>query len=68
MCLRQARHIGEVPVDFFWMPVYILFSTLVLMPIRIYGFIRSGMSVAGALEPTPSPRTGPKTTTRCPRR
>ena len=42
MCLRQARHIAEVPVDFFWMPAYILFSTLVLMPIRIYGFFRCG--------------------------
>ncbi len=42
MCLRQARHLGEVPSDFFWMPVYILFSTLVLMPIRLYGFIRLG--------------------------
>ncbi len=42
MCLRQARHVAEVPVDFLWMPVYILFSTLVLMPIRIYGFIRCG--------------------------
>ncbi|MBV9592390.1 MAG: glycosyltransferase [Actinobacteria bacterium] len=42
MCLRQARHVGEVPVDFFWMPAYVLFSTLFLMPIRIYGFIRCG--------------------------
>jgi hyaluronan synthase len=42
MCLRQARHVGEVPVDFFWMPAYVLFSTVVLMPIRIYGFIRCG--------------------------
>jgi hyaluronan synthase len=42
MCLRQARHIAEVPADFFWMPFYILFSTLVLMPIRIYGFFRCG--------------------------
>jgi hyaluronan synthase len=42
MCLRQARHVGEVPVDFFWMPAYVLFSTLVLMPIRIYGFLRCG--------------------------
>jgi len=40
MCLRQARHLAEVPNDFFWMPFYILFSTLVLMPIRLYGFIR----------------------------
>ena len=42
MCLRQARHLAEVPVDLFWMPVYILFSTLFLMPIRLYGFIRLG--------------------------
>jgi len=42
MCLRQARHVGEVPVDFFWMPAYVLFSTLFLMPIRLYGFIRCG--------------------------
>lgn len=42
MCLRQARHVAEVPVDFLWMPFYILFSTLVLMPIRIYGFVRCG--------------------------
>ena len=39
---EQARHISEVPVDFFWMPAYILFSTLVLMPIRLFGFIRCG--------------------------
>ena len=42
MCLRQARHVGEVPVDFFWMPAYVLFSTIVLMPIRLYGFVRCG--------------------------
>jgi hyaluronan synthase len=42
MCLRQLRHLGEVPGDFGWMPFYILFSTLVLMPIRIYGFLRCG--------------------------
>lgn len=42
MCLRQARHLAEVPADLFWMPLYILFSTLVLMPIRLYGFIRLG--------------------------
>ncbi|MDT5015489.1 MAG: hyaluronan synthase [Mycobacterium sp.] len=42
MCLRQARHIAEVPADLFWMPLYIGFSTLVLMPIRLYGFLRLG--------------------------
>jgi hyaluronan synthase len=42
MCLRQHRHLAEVPEDVWWMPVYILFSTLVLMPIRLYGFVRLG--------------------------
>jgi hyaluronan synthase len=42
MALRQLRHISEVPGDLIRMPFYILFSTLVLMPIRIYGFIRLG--------------------------
>jgi hyaluronan synthase len=42
MCLRQARHIGEVPTDMLWMPLYILFSTVVLMPIRLFGFLRCG--------------------------
>ncbi|HEY2041360.1 MAG TPA: glycosyltransferase [Jatrophihabitans sp.] len=42
MCLRQARHLAENPADFFWKPLYILFSTFVLMPIRLYGFIRLG--------------------------
>jgi hyaluronan synthase len=42
MCMRQLRHLSEVPADFGWMPLYIVFSTLVLMPIRIYGFIRLG--------------------------
>jgi len=42
MCLRQARHLAEVPGDFLRMPLFIVFSTLVLMPIRLYGFIRLG--------------------------
>ena len=42
MCLRQQRHLNEVPNDVFMMPFFILFSTLVLMPVRIYGFIRLG--------------------------
>jgi len=42
MCLRQARHLAEVPSDFVRMPFYIMFSTLVLMPIRLYGFLRLG--------------------------
>ncbi|WP_295699295.1 glycosyltransferase family 2 protein [Lapillicoccus sp.] len=42
MTMRQLRHIEERPVDLFWMPVYVLFSTLFLMPIRAFGFIRLG--------------------------
>ena len=42
MTVRQLRHIEERPVDLFWMPVYVLFSTLFLMPIRAFGFIRLG--------------------------
>lgn len=42
MSLRQARHLHEVPGDVFLMPFFILFSTVVLMPIRIYGFMRLG--------------------------
>jgi hyaluronan synthase len=40
MCLRQMRHLSEVPGDFLRMPLFILFSTLVLMPIRLFGFLR----------------------------
>ena len=42
MTVRQLRHIEERPVDLLWMPVYILFSTIFLMPIRAYGFLRLG--------------------------
>lgn len=42
MTMRQLRHIEERPADLFWMPVYILFSTAFLMPIRAYGFLRLG--------------------------
>lgn len=40
MWLRQMRHLAEVPRDYAWMPLYILFSTLFLMPIRLLGFVR----------------------------
>ncbi|WP_426563226.1 glycosyltransferase [Angustibacter sp. McL0619] len=40
MCLRQMRHLNEVPGDYPRMPFFILFSTLVLMPIRLLGFLR----------------------------
>jgi hyaluronan synthase len=42
MSLRQLRHLTEKPGDLMRMPFYILFSTMVLMPIRIYGFMRLG--------------------------
>lgn len=42
MALRQLRHIEDQPGDLFWMPLYILFSTLFLMPLRAYGFVRLG--------------------------
>lgn len=40
MWLRQARHLADVPQDWPWMPVYILFSSFFLMPIRLMGFFR----------------------------
>lgn len=40
MWLRQWRHLAEQPRDLPWMPLYILFSSLFLMPIRIIGFLR----------------------------
>ena len=42
MALRQLRHLAEQPADLFRLPLYILFSTVILMPIRIYGFVRLG--------------------------
>jgi hyaluronan synthase len=42
MCLRQIRHLHEAPGDLFRMPLFIVFSTLLLMPIRMYGFLRLG--------------------------
>jgi hyaluronan synthase len=40
MCLRQQRHLEQVPSDVFRMPFFVMFSTLVLMPIRMVGFVR----------------------------
>ena len=42
MTIRQLRHIEERPRDLLWLPVYVLFSTVFLMPIRAYGFLRLG--------------------------
>lgn len=42
MSLRQRRHLEQCPTDVLLMPLYVLFSTLFLMPIRMYGFMRLG--------------------------
>jgi cellobiuronic acid synthase len=46
MSIRQFRHLRERPFDLFWMPVFIIISSLFLMPIRLLGFFR--MAHAGA--------------------
>jgi hyaluronan synthase len=38
--LRQWRHLRERPIDLLFMPVFLLLSTFMLMPIRILGFFR----------------------------
>lgn len=40
MWLRQLRHLHDVPRDLGWMPAYVLFSSLFLMPVRLLGFLR----------------------------
>jgi hyaluronan synthase len=40
MALRQQRHLQQRPDDMVMMPVYVVFSTLFLLPIRLYGFAR----------------------------
>lgn len=42
MSIRQMRHLSEKPSDFFRLPIFILVSTLFLMPIRLLGFFRMG--------------------------
>jgi cellulose synthase/poly-beta-1,6-N-acetylglucosamine synthase-like glycosyltransferase len=42
MAIRQMRHLAEKPSDFFRLPVFIIVSTLFLMPIRLIGFFRMG--------------------------
>jgi hyaluronan synthase len=40
MSIRQIRHLQEKPSDFFRLPVFIITSTLFLMPVRLLGFFR----------------------------
>lgn len=42
MAIRQLRHLSEKPGDFLRLPVFIITSTLFLMPIRLIGFFRMG--------------------------
>ena len=46
MAIRQLRHLSEKPSDFLRLPVFIIVSTMFLMPIRLVGFFRMG-HVAG---------------------
>jgi len=38
--VRQSRHFDERPRDLFLLPVFTVLNTFMLMPIRIYGFMR----------------------------
>ncbi len=38
--VRQSRHFDERPRDLWLLPVFTVLNTFVLMPIRIYGFMR----------------------------
>jgi hyaluronan synthase len=42
MGIRQLRHLSEKPTDFFRLPIFIIVSTVFLMPIRLLGFFRLG--------------------------
>ena len=42
MAIRQLRHLSEKPSDFLRLPIFIITSTLFLMPIRLIGFFRMG--------------------------
>ena len=42
MAIRQLRHLSEKPTDFFRLPIFIIVSTMFLMPIRLIGFFRMG--------------------------
>jgi cellulose synthase/poly-beta-1,6-N-acetylglucosamine synthase-like glycosyltransferase len=46
MWLRQLRHLHDEPRDWAWMPIYILFSSFFLMPIRLMGFFRMAHAAA----------------------
>jgi hyaluronan synthase len=38
--VRQSRHLADKPSDVFRLPIFIIVSTMFLMPVRIIGFVR----------------------------
>lgn len=38
--VRQSRHLAYKPTDIFRLPIFIIASTIFLMPVRIIGFVR----------------------------
>ncbi|PZR52467.1 glycosyl transferase family 2 [Xylanimonas oleitrophica] len=40
MAVRQLRHLQEKPSDFWRLPLFIVVSSLFLMPVRLLGFLR----------------------------
>jgi hyaluronan synthase len=40
--LRQSRHLRQHPTDLFRIPTFLVINTLMLMPIRLWGFMRMG--------------------------
>jgi len=46
MLVRQSRHLAECPWDILRMPVYVLASTLFMMPVRLLGFVRMAHSAS----------------------
>lgn len=61
--VRQSRHLAYKPSDIFRLPIFILASTVFLMPVRIIGFVRmahaagwgtrKGAYAGGSTEPDP---------------
>lgn len=38
--IRQSRHLARTPSDLWRMPAFIIISTFLLQPVRLYGFVR----------------------------
>ena len=56
MSLRQQRHLEQCPADIFFIPLYVVFSTCFLLPIRLYGFLRMAKPAGwGTRVPMPMP-------------